>query len=92
MKIAIELKILKNFGGYDPESPFIQEYSILTIKHNEKEYNLGFMQLDSSVDYKLTLREAIDRLLDRNCFISGRNLADIKLEELISNGYCKVDI
>jgi hypothetical protein len=92
MKLKIELKILKNFIGYDPESPFIQKYSMLTIIQGENEYPLDFMEVDSRIDYKITLRQAINRCLDRNAFICGRDIVDSKLVELISNGYCEVDL
>lgn len=92
MKQKFELQIIKNFGGYDPESPFIQEVSILTIIHDGVNYQLTFMEVDTSIDYKVTLKQAINSLLDRNAIICGRDLCDSSLEELIATGECEVDV
>lgn len=92
MKQKLELQIIKNFGGYDPDSPFIQEVSILTVIHDGVSYQLRFMEIDSSIEYKITLKEAINRLLDQNTIICGRDLCDSNLDELIDTGECEIQL
>lgn len=53
---------------------------------------MRFMEVDSSIDYKITLKQAINSLLDRNAIICGRDLCDSSLEELIATGECEIEV